>query len=244
MNKTLLLLAIGSVGLAAQTPQASFHAGGPPEQVFDERTLQEKYHIAPTEEGLIGALQHQLPVVRDFAAMRLAESGDKAMIRPILAALAEENLEGSKIILATAAAKLGAAEGFDALKNMCDDRISSPVPRMSAAQSLLLNLGRQECLSDMLEVLWSPTDHHGADFMALNLLSQLKQMPPSQLEEIRNLSTVYLKSPASELRMAASHLIRVLGGPWAVSQLQAALDAEHEENVRTYIAKELSSLQQ
>ena len=112
---------------------------GVPVPDMDERTLQEKYHIAPTEEGLIGALQHQLPVVRDFAAMRLAESGDKAMIRPILAALAEENLEGSKIILATAAAKLGAAEGFDALKNMCDDRISSPVPRMSAAQSLLLS---------------------------------------------------------------------------------------------------------
>lgn len=244
MNKKLLFLVVGCVGLAAQTPQASFHAGGPPEQVFDERALQEKFHIAPTEEGLIGALQHRELVVRRFAASWLGRNGDKAAIRPILAALAAETDESDKIILATAAAHLGAAEGFDALKGMCDDRSSSPVLRMSAAQSMLLDLGRQECLSAMLEVLWAPTDYHYADWMALGLLSQLKQVPPSQLDEIRSLSTLYLKNPASDVRMAASHLIRVFGGPWAVSQLQAAQDAEQEENVRTYIAKELSSLRQ
>src|SRR5690348_1283850 len=120
MKKHVLFLVAGCIVLTAQTPQAAFHAGGPPEQVFDVRTLQEKYHIAPTQESLIGALQHQELVVRRFAASWLGRHADKAAIRPILAALAAETDESDKIILATSAARLGAAEGFDALKAMCE----------------------------------------------------------------------------------------------------------------------------
>jgi HEAT repeat protein len=243
MNKNLLFLVVGCVALAAQTVKIT-NGEGPPVLESGERILQEKYHIAPTEEGLLGALQHRESEVRKLAAGTLAANGDKAAIRPILAALAAETVESNKIFLATAAAELGSAEGFNALKGMCDDRNWSPVQRMIAAQTMDQMLGRQECLSDILEVLWLPADNRYADSMALTLLSQLKQIPPSRLDEIRNLSAVYSKSQASELRMAASHLIRVLGGPWAVSQLQAGQDAEQDENVRSYIAKELSSLRQ
>src|SRR5579862_1715012 len=242
MNRILVYLAIGCVGLAAQTPGKAI--SGIPVPDVNERTLQETYHIAPTKEGLLVALQHPSPSVRNFAATKLAESGDKSATRPILAALAAETVESSKIILATSASKLGAAERFDALKSMCSDRSSSPEQRMNAAHSMVLLLGRQECLSDILEVLWAPAaDHPRADAMALGVLSGFKQIPPIRLDEIRNLSTVYVKSQEWEVRLAASQLITVLGGPWAISQLQAALDVERDENVRRFIASNLGSLQ-
>src|ERR1700678_138324 len=104
---------------------------------MDERTLQEKYHIALTEEGLIGALQHQEPAVRSFVAMRLAYDGHKAAVRPILDALAVEKIDGNKMGLATAAAQLGSDEGLNALKSMCEDRSWSPTMRVLAAQSMV-----------------------------------------------------------------------------------------------------------
>src|SRR5580700_6271253 len=108
MHKKWLFLAIACVGLAAHTGKA---IAGLPTPDMDEKTLQEKYHIASTEEGLTGALQHQDSAVRDFAAMRLADNGDKAAIRPILDALEQEKIDGVKVIQASSAARLGSAEG-------------------------------------------------------------------------------------------------------------------------------------
>ncbi len=85
---------------------------------------------------------------------------------------------------------------------------------MGAAQSMVSFLGRQDCLPDVLEVLRSEPDDHQASFGALNLLTynRFKQIPPRQLDEIRELSAMYLKSPAAELRIAAGMCIRDLGG--------------------------------
>ncbi len=139
MKKSRVRLAIACIGMAAYTGQAT---AGPPIRDMDERTLQEKYHIASTEEGLIGALRHESRDVRSFAALELANNGDKAAIRPILDALATEPLQSVKIDLANAAARLGAPEGFDALKSMCADSTLSPAFRMIAAQSMVIGLGR------------------------------------------------------------------------------------------------------
>jgi hypothetical protein len=214
---------------------------------MDEQTLRDKYHIAATEEGLIGALQHQEAAVRSFAAMKLAYDGDKAAIRPILDALAVEKAEGIRISQASAAAQLGSQEGFDALKNMCEDRSSSPALRMVAAQTMVQIVGREECLSDVLEVLRSadaPGEDYGAATIALNLLthSGYKQIPPSQLDEIRDLCAMYLINPALGHRMEAGMCVRDQGGPWAISQLRAAIDAEPDEAVRNSLAKDLSSV--
>jgi hypothetical protein len=232
---------LGWAGLAANTGQAT---ASEPVRDMDERTLQEKYHIVPTERGLIGALQHREGGVRDFAAIKLADDGDKAAIRPILDALAAEPIEGGKIILAGAAAQLGADEGFNALKSMCGDRSWSPTLRMGAAQTMVNVVGRQECLSDVVEVLRSTPapDDFPAPVMALYLLPRFKQISPNQLEEVRDLAAVYLKSDQPAYRIVASQCVRDLGGPWAISQLRAALDAERDEAVRTSIAKDLPSV--
>lgn len=240
MNKTLLYLAMGCVGLVAQIPlQVNRQTVD-----MDERTLQEKYHIAATEDGLIGALQHQDPAVRNFAATKLASDGKKNAILPILAALAQEKEEGVKVILAESAAQLGSAEGFDALKGMCEDRSWSPGLRMVAAQTMVTVLGRQECLSDVLEALRSAPDDVWAVPAALGLLPRFSQVSPSQLDEMRELSATFLKSPKSSFRMFAGVCVRDLGGPWAISQLRAAIDAEREESVRKSLAQDLVSVGQ
>ncbi|HEX4137947.1 MAG TPA: HEAT repeat domain-containing protein [Bryobacteraceae bacterium] len=240
MKKIGLYLVIGWVGLGAQTAVR----GGPPKPDMDERTLQEKYHIAANEEGLIGALQHQDQAVRDFAAIRLANDGDKVAIRPILDALSAEKVDGVRIIQAASAARLGSTEGFDALKSMCEDQTWSPTMRMVAAQTMINVVGHQECLADVLDVLRSQPEDHQASSMALNLLTfnRFRQIPPNQADEIRNLCANYLKSPASELRMAAGGCIRDQGGPWAISQLRAAIDAEGEQAVRNSLEKDLLSV--
>src|SRR5580704_8053631 len=176
MMKAGLYLVIGCVGLTEQTLQVNRQTPD-----MDERTLQEKYHIALTEEGFIGALQHQDSAVRTFAAMRLAYDGDKAAVRPILDALKVEKIDGDRIILATAAAQLGSDEGLNTLKSMCEERSWSPTVRMIAAQSMILDLGRQECLFDIVEVLRSADaspDDYSAAIIALNVLAfnRFKQM--------------------------------------------------------------------
>lgn len=244
MNKMGFYLAIWCAGLAAQTVVVNSR----PPDLNDERTLQEKYHITPTEEGLLGALRHESPEVRNFAALRLAAKGDKAAIPAILAALAAENLNGVKIIQASAAAQLGATEGFDALKSMCGDRSWPPSTRMIAAQTMVSVLGRQECLSDIIEVLRSGADDgrasledRQASLIALNLLTyrRFKQLTPSQLDEVRNLSARYLRSQNPGVRMVASQCVRDLGGPWAISELRTAIDAERDEAVRDSLSKDL-----
>jgi HEAT repeat protein len=178
---------------------------GIPTPDMDEKTLQEKYRIASTEEGLTSALQHQDPAVRNFAAMKLADKGDKAAVGPILDALAAETIDGVNINQATSAARLESAEGFSALKNMCEDRTWSPVMRMAAAQSTINFLNREDCLSGILDALHSAPLDHEAAWMALSLFTgrKFKHIPPGQLDEIRDSAAMYLQSEAPDLRMAA-----------------------------------------
>ena len=233
----ILLLFIGAYMCCAQ-PQAS---EGNPVPHLDERALQEKYHIAPTKEGLLAALHHERSDVRSFAAIKLASDQEKDAVPAILAALTAETVPGGKIILATAAAQLGSDEAFEALTQMCDDPSWSPVLRMSAAQSMLGNLGREGCLVGILAVLRSPGDDFQAPMMALTLLPRFKNVPPSEREQIKGFAAMYLRNRNGVLRMTAAHLMRELGDSWAISELQTALAAESDESVQHVIAYELRS---
>lgn len=243
MNNIGFYLVIGCVGLAAQAAQINRY-NGPPVPDMNEQTLQQRYNIAPTEEGLIGTLQHQDPLVRTFAAIDLANKGDKAAIRPILDALAAETVDRVKVVQATSAARLGAAEAFGALKSMCEDKSWSPWMRVTAAQGMVNIAGRQECLSDVIDVLRSAPDDHDTAVAALSLLPKFKQIPMSRLDEVRDLSASYLNSRDLAIRIAAGQCVRDLGGPWAISRLRAAIDAEQNEAVRNLLAKDLVSVRQ
>lgn len=102
---------------------------------------------------------------------------------------------------------------FDALKNMCEDRSSFPALRMGAAQTMVRIVGRDECLSDVLDMLRSGDaveEGYSAVTVALNLLtySGYKRIPPDQIDETRSLCARYLKNENPGLRMLAGMCIR------------------------------------
>jgi hypothetical protein len=255
-TKSLYLLlgcAGGLITHAAQTTAVN----GEPVPDMNERTLEQKYHITPNKEGLLGALRHERGEVRSFAASKLANDGHKDAIPSILAALAVEPVEGVKINLAIDAGRLGAEDGMKALKSMCEDQNWSPGLRMSAAQGALIFFGSetmpssqtalQGCLASAWDVLRSPGESppgdHQAALMAMNLVARFRQIRPTQLQVIRDIGVMYFREAAPDLRIAASHFIREMAGDaWAVAQLRAALVVEPEEAVRRYIATELSAI--
>jgi HEAT repeat protein len=251
-TQSLYLLFGCAVAVIAHAAQTSA-VNGKPVPDMDERVLQERYHIVPNKEGLLGALRHERGDVRSFAALKLAADGHKDAIPPILAALTVETREGVKITLAIAAAQLGAEDGMKALKSMCEDPSWSPGMRMIAAQGMIGFFGGeaapsaqtalQGCLTSAWSVLRSPPGDNQAAVMAMNLVARIRQIPPTPLQEIRDIGAMYLRDQAPELRMAASRFIREMAGDsWAVSQLRAALDVEREEAIRRVIARDLAAI--
>ena len=218
---------------------------------MDEQTLQAKYHIDSNEEGLTGALQHQDPAVRNFAAIRLGflTTGRRTPSDRSWTRWRRKTIDGVRITQATSAAQLGSTEGFNVLKSMCEDRSWAMTMRMSAAQTMISFLNREECLPDILEVLRSEPDIYVLDGrqavgMALNLLTykRFKHISLSQYDEIRDYTAMYLQSDAPDLRLAAGMCIRDVGGPWAIPELRAAIAAERDEAVRSALAKDLVSV--
>jgi HEAT repeat protein len=208
---------------------------------MDERLLQEKYHIAPTKEGLISAVRHPNADLRSFAALKLAADRQKDVIPALLDALASEAFPGTRVNLASAAAKLGSEDGVVALEGMCQQSAWSPVLRMIAARAML-DVGREECLDGVLTVLRSPTDVQDSVF-GLNLLPRFHHLSPAQLGDVRSLIAASLKSPFAPVRMEASYALNELGGAWATEELQGALAVEQEEAVSNFMAATLKSMQ-
>ncbi len=205
--------------------------------VDDEKASQE-FHIALTKEGWTAALQHPRSDVRGYAALRLASHGYKDTIPAILAALKIEPIAGAQTTLAFSVALLGAEEGFTALKRMCADPGRAPVLRMVDAR-VLLDLHREDCLQDVLDVLRLRPDDQ-ATVLALNVLPRFSQTRQDDAAEIRSLISDSLKSPSTLVRMGASYALRQIGSPWAVEQLRNAVAAEHDANVNRILEADLS----
>ena len=177
----------------------------------DDRLLAERYHIAPTKEGLMGALEYPAPEVREYAAIRLAEMGSKEAVPAILSVLSREELPGARIIIASAAFQLGAQEGLAALTAMCQNANWSPVFRMLAATQMM-NQGREECLVDVLSVLRSGEDHEGT-VLALNLIPRFKQLSAANAAEARNLLSQSIASRSPAIRQQTSYALSLIRGP-------------------------------
>jgi HEAT repeat protein len=216
---------------------------------MNERTLWEKYHIASTKEGLIGALEHPEGTVRGFAASKLAAEGQKDAVPAILVALAKETVPGVRISLALAAARLGSDDGIAALRTKCRDRTRATGLRMMAA-SAMLDLGREDCLTDVLEGLRSAengrTPIDDQDIMgALYMTPRFKNPKPEQAEETKALVAMALQSDTPIVRsVAANYTIpRMADNSWAVEQLQGVLAVERDENVRKTIQAALEKLE-
>ena len=82
MNRNSLRIAVACILVAAAQAQIQTIEGSHPVPDMDEQTLQEKYHIPLTKDGLLVALHHPSGSVREFAASLLAQWGRRAPSPP------------------------------------------------------------------------------------------------------------------------------------------------------------------
>jgi HEAT repeat protein len=205
------------------------------------KILEQKYHTPLTKDALVAALRDNLPVVRGAAAARLAFSKEKDTVPSILAALAIESSTSIKILFASSAAKLGAQEGFAALRGMCRDSGWSSIDRMQAA-NMMVSLKNEDCLADVLNVLRSHDNDdavNDAANMAISVLLQHKHIPAGELPAIRGLAQVFLRSENPSIRGGASDLLEKYGDSLSADYLRSALAVEQDEAVRKAMAEAL-----
>lgn len=236
------VLAFGLIACAAQAQTPTRSGGQPDWPDVNERILQEKYHIAPTKEGLLIALSHPESGVRAFAAFKLANSGHHDALPAILAALAAETVPGTREAIALAAAHLGSVDGVGALRDMCGDQTLSGVSRMSAATSMMLILGREDCRGEVLKVLRLENDSQ-ALVQALNLLPHFKHLTAPELRELETALPLLLKRDDVPIRLLVGLALRQIGGGFGVQTLRAAIPLERDENVRKLLADDLKELE-
>jgi HEAT repeat protein len=232
---TLVLLAL--VALATQ-PAAS---AGIPISDSDELLIK-KYHLPLTKGALFSALHDADPGIRAQAAAKLAERGEKDALMPILNALASESYPGAKIHMALIVARLGDPAGINALKGLCGDAALSSVLRMSAAQALD-DLGRENCLPDILGVLRSPDDLQATDMALNSLIYHHENASPAQLQEIRHLVPIFLNDGNVVVRMKASGVLGKFGDYSSVLDLRNALAREESDSGQTAMHNALQALE-
>ncbi len=200
------------------------------------------HHIALTKDALLTALRNPVPGVRSAAALVLAAHGEKDAVPSILEALATETFQGTRISLASAAAELGADDGIAALRSMCGNTSWSAGLRMSAAWAMILR-GREDCLGNVLDVIRFHDDSQ-AVVAALNFLPRFKHVPAQEMQEIRNLVRMSLRSGTPWVRREASSALRQWGDAAALEELRSALAVESDDTVRAVVAGDLKSLEE
>lgn len=210
--------------------------GGPPKSF--EQSLQE-HHIALHKDALISALINPDPDVRWFAAAKLLVN-DHALdtIALVAEVLAREKVSNTRLNIAWALAQVGDDLGFDTLQATCDDRAVSMGFRMKAAR-YMLDMNRESCVGTVIEALRGPAPETG-----LSLAPSFKSLPKSEGDEMFGLVVQSLKSPSAYIRIEASRALKELGRASAIANLQAAISAEQDDNVRLPMQLNLAALQQ
>jgi HEAT repeat protein len=207
-----------------------------------ERMLQDKYHIAPTKEGLLIALRHPEDGVRSFAALDLAKRGLHDALPMILEALAAETFPGTRISMATAAAQLGAAEGVSALKGMCADPAWSGILRMVVSQTMLHILSREDCRAEVLNVLRPESDTQTL-LMALHQLPHFKGLTASEVRPLEMALRLLMKRDDVQIRLAVGQVLSLIGGGFGIQILRDAIPLEREEVFQKQLAADLKVLE-
>jgi HEAT repeat protein len=197
--------------------------------------------IGLSKEDLIAALKNSDSHVRYLAALVLAEDKATDTIPAIAEALTTEKVTETKVNIALSLAQLGDERGFAALKEACGNSTLAPSLRMYAAK-YLLDVRSESCLSSTEGVLQSTPDV-GSRVLALSLLPRFQHVPAEDSEKIFNLLVTALSDKEPLVRIAASHALLAVGNRSAVPPLQKAIEAEHDEAVRSILEDDLGGFE-
>ncbi len=205
--------------------------------------LLREHNIQLTEPALLRALKNPDADVRFLAAMKLEEDHAVDAIPAIRAALAGEKDPRARVNIALALGLLGDQTGSVELRRVCADRSFVPEFRLYAARYTFdLHSQNEDCLGAAEETLES--EKFADRISALELLPRFQDLTPKQSQEVLNLVLSRLKDPEPVVQMAASHALASLGNPSAINDLEAAMDREQDQAVRSVFETDLKKLKE
>jgi HEAT repeat protein len=208
-----------------------------------EEALQ-KHRVQLTAPVLVQALKSTEPEVRWLSAAKLAQDNVSEAVPAIRDALRSEQIPVTRVNLASSLARLGEAEGFDSLIDVCLNPDMPPyLKTLSARYMFDLNREDKTCRDALVEALQS--GESGSDFLteAVSLLLRFHDLPPGQSQEIFQSVVRALSRPEPRMRLAASRAIVKIGESSAIPYLQSAINREKDSNIRSVMQEELSRLQ-
>jgi HEAT repeat protein len=176
--------------------------------------------------------------------MKLAEDKAVDAIPAIQQALAVEKVPRDQVNIALALGLLGDTAGSAELKKVCADENFVPELRLYAVQYMFdLHFSKDEdCLSATLEIVRSKSTKVGDRVSALGLLPRFQNLTTEESQKISQLVLNCLKDSEPVVRMAASQSLASLGNAAVIPYLEAAIEKEEDENVRTEFEADLKQL--
>jgi hypothetical protein len=226
VTSTLLLLSIAAAS-RGQTPLPT--AG----------QLLKQHKVSLTRPSLIAALRNPDAEVRYLAAQQLAEERASDAIPNIIKALESEKMPRATANIAFALAQMDVAQGVIKLKALCVNPRLKGQDRLLATQ-YLLDLQVQDCRNTIFEYLQADNDQ-SAKIQSMYLARRL-QNSPDDAGQLVKLIAASLRDHVPAVRLAASDTLAALGNGDAVPLLEAAIDEETDESVRSKMRSDLQAL--
>jgi HEAT repeat protein len=206
--------------------------------------LLREHNVALTKDSLVRALTNSNGDVRYLAAMKLAEDHDTEAIAAIRSALAVETLPRSRVNISLALGLLGDTVGINELKKLCDDPAFVSEFRLYAVRYLFdLHSQDVKCLEATEAIVSKTTGKFGDRITALSLLPLFENLSSEQSAKVLQLVINSLSDSEPVVRIAASQALVSLGNPKGVTNLEAALEREKDDAVRTEFEEDLKKLQ-
>ena len=189
-----------------------------------------QHRVGSSLSSLREALHNPDPDVRGVAAGVLAERWDVVSIPLFKAALSAESAPKAKIAISNALAELDRQREGLALIALCNNPNAPATNRLSAALSVL-ELGRNDCLTSVVNLLSSSPDAASRG-MGLSYLSRITGSPDDLQPRVQLILVKGLADSEAANREHASEALSVLGDGSSAQALELAIHNEKDLSVR------------
>jgi HEAT repeat protein len=200
-----------------------------------------QYGVSNTIPSLRVALNNEHFEVRSLAAGLLAEDKDLEAIPLIQDALAKETDPRVTLSMRQALTTLKAWQPAPLLMKTCNDPNVDHIARLEAANRLL-DLGGNQCLSSVLDLLDQSTDPPSRE-LSLQYLRKLSVAPPTAyMPKLQAFLLAELRDPVPMSRQYASDVLSLWGNQNAIPALEAAIAVETSVPTRDHLEESLIRL--
>ena len=199
-----------------------------------------QHGVGSSLSSLREALNNPDPDVRGVAAGVLVERRDMASIPLLKAALSAESVPRAKVAISNALAELDRQQKASALVALCNNPKARATTRLAAALRVL-DLGRNDCLTSVVNLLSSSPDATSRE-MGLSYLSQITSSPDDLQPTVQLILVKGLADSTAANREHASEALSVLGNGSSAQALELAIHNEKDLAVRGQMEHDLARL--